>query len=93
MRSIDATNKVMDLQGSTLEILPDLDAVARSSHVGKKLVSRIQRDAHLEKHTSLVLDAISNLQGQDLTKESVKQCKSSFLTNCRTLNIVATESH
>ena len=49
---IDSTDKVMDQQGSAWEILPDLDAVAKSSDVGKKLVWRAQRDAHGGAHQS-----------------------------------------
>ena len=38
MLPIDSTDKVMDHQGSALEMLLDLDAVAKSSDVGKGLV-------------------------------------------------------
>ena len=67
---IDSTDKVVDRQGTVSEILPDLDAVAKSSYVGKKSVWRARRDAHLEKHTSLVEKAIQNRQGKDLTQDS-----------------------
>ena len=90
---IDSIHEVMDQQGPALEILPDLDAVAKSSHVSQKMVWRAQRDAHLQKHTRLVEDAMHKLQGQDVTEESVKQCRSSFLANCHTLGIVASEAH
>ena len=86
---LPTTDRVMEQQGSALEIFLDIDAVAKSSRswCGEPSVTLTWRST-----PALVEEAIQSLQGKDVSQESLKQCRSGFLTNCRTLGIVASDT-